>query len=316
MPGDVKLHSTDNDIAMMVIKEKKEIFIASLKGHIPKEYYNEIINFPPIFRNVAITTNKETIGEVMYNYMKESGIKTDSQERKLTQLMDTHDTYMTFNNYYLWFLMDTCHFVIDDVKEIYTFTKNRAFNPFVEEFMRKRIETKDKASNTFYKICLNGAYGYDIMNTEKYAKISVMDEDKTFLAHLRPNFVASSPLSPGSYAVQTIPKSFSCDTCIIEGFFTLDNAKFWYLNFIYNFLYKCLDLDKIHFIEGDTDSMYWAVAGALDEPNTQGFKHIIKDHEFYNPTSSFQHHSTAQITAIQSLTLSSRRTSSERSSAD
>jgi hypothetical protein len=28
--------------------------------------------------------------------------------------------------------------------------------------------------------------------------------------------------------------------------------------------------------------MYWAVAGNIDEPNTQGFKHIIKDHNFYN----------------------------------
>jgi hypothetical protein len=148
--------------------------------------------------------------------------------------------------------------------------------------MRKRMESKDKTSNTFYKICLNGAYGYDIMNTEKYAKISIMDEEKTFLAHLRPNFVASTPLSPGSYGVQTIPKGFSCDTCLIQGFFTLDNAKFWYLNFIYNFLFKCLDLSRIHFIEGDTDSMYWAVAGRVDKPNTQGFRYIIKDHEFYD----------------------------------
>jgi hypothetical protein len=282
MPGDLKFHSWNKEEALRIINGKKELFIASVKGHIPKEYYNEFINFPPIIRNVPIVTNKETIGEPMYQYMVDNNIPTDKTERKLTQLMDTHNEYMTYNNYYLWFLMDTCHFVIDDVKEIYTFTRNTAFKPFVEEFMRKRIESKDKASNTFYKICLNGAYGYDIMNTEKYAKISILDDEQTFLAHLRPNFVCSNPLSPGQWSVQTIPKGFSCDTCLIEGFFTLDNAKFWYLNFIYNFLYKCLDRNKIHFIEGDTDSMYWAVSGNLDEPNTQGFKHIIKDHDFYN----------------------------------
>jgi hypothetical protein len=178
--------------------------------------------------------------------------------------MDTHREFMTFNNYYPWFLIDTCHFVIDEVKELYTFTKNRAFNPFVEEFMRKRIESKDKVSNIFYKICLNGAYGYDIMNTEKYAKIGIMDESKTFLVYLRQNFVTSTPLSPGKYAVQTIPKGFSCDTCIIEGFSKHNNAKFWYLNFIYNFLFKCLDMNKFHFSKGDTDSMYWAVAGDIN----------------------------------------------------
>ena len=45
------------------------------------------------------------------------------------------------------------------------------------------------------------------------------------------------------------PKTYKCDTCLQEAVFTLDNAKFWYLNFVYNFMYKCLDMDKIHFIE-------------------------------------------------------------------
>jgi hypothetical protein len=78
------------------------------------------------------------------------------------------------------------------------------------------------------------------------------------------------------------PKTFKCKTPLAEGYFTLDNAKFWYLNFIYNFMYKCLDMNRIHFIEGDTDSMYFAVAGNLQEDNTQGFKYVIKDEKFYD----------------------------------
>jgi PIN domain nuclease of toxin-antitoxin system len=35
-------------------------------------------------------------------------------------------------------------------------------------------------------------------------------------------------------------------------------------------------MDRVHFIEGDTDSMYWAVAGNLEEDNSQGFKNVIK----------------------------------------
>jgi hypothetical protein len=40
----------------------------------------------------------------------------------------------------------------------------------------------------------------------------------------------------------------------------------------------------MHFVEGDTDSAYWAVAG---DPNDsegfkQGFKNVINDHDFYN----------------------------------
>jgi hypothetical protein len=43
-------------------------------------------------------------------------------------------------------------------------------------------------------------------------------------------------------------------------------------------------MSKIHFVEGDTDSMYWAVSGSEDDTYEQGFKHVIKDHNFYNAT--------------------------------
>jgi hypothetical protein len=42
-------------------------------------------------------------------------------------------------------------------------------------------------------------------------------------------------------------------------------------------MYKCLDMDKIHYIEGDTDSGYWAIAGA----GNSGFQDVIKDEKFY-----------------------------------
>jgi hypothetical protein len=78
------------------------------------------------------------------------------------------------------------------------------------------------------------------------------------------------------------PKSFGCKTPIIEGFLTLDNAKYWYLNLIYGFFYKCLDMERMHFVNGDTDSMTWAIAGSMDEPYNQSFKHVIKNEDFYN----------------------------------
>jgi hypothetical protein len=45
-------------------------------------------------------------------------------------------------------------------------------------------------------------------------------------------------------------------------------------------MYKCLDMSKIHFVEGDTDSMYWAVSGSEDDIYEQGFKHVIKKSHF------------------------------------
>ena len=47
-------------------------------------------------------------------------------------------------------------------------------------------------------------------------------------------------------------------------------------------MYRCLDMDRIHFIEGDTDSAYWAIAGDPDDDFHQQFKHVIRDDEFYD----------------------------------
>jgi hypothetical protein len=118
---------------------------------------------------------------------------------------------MVFNNYYLWFLLDFCYFKIEDIAEIYTFEKNRVFNYFTEDFMRKRIESEDPALNLFYKICLKGSYGYDIMNEENFTKFGIKNEKQTFLCNMTPNFVSSKKLRDGEnplYQVQMIPKSY------------------------------------------------------------------------------------------------------------
>jgi hypothetical protein len=41
-------------------------------------------------------------------------------------------------------------------------------------------------------------------------------------------------------------------------------------------------MSKIHFVEGDTDSMYWVVSGSEDDNYEQGSKHVIKNPTLYN----------------------------------
>jgi hypothetical protein len=85
---------------------------------------------------------------------------------------------------------------------------------------------------------MNGSYGYDIMNEGNFTKAKILDTNKTFVNQLNPNFVSTKKLKNNQYQVHLSPRKFRCETSIIQGFFTLDNAKFWYLNFIYNFMYK------------------------------------------------------------------------------
>ncbi|KAA6356879.1 MAG: hypothetical protein EZS28_047594, partial [Streblomastix strix] len=239
--------------------DKGQLFIAQLKGHIDEHYINDFINFPPIFRNLSYQSSKSNIGEYMYDQMQQAGVKTD-------------------NSYYLWFLIDDYHFIIDDIKQLVTFDKHTKFNAFVNEFMNKRIEAiKDKNSglDKFCKMILNASYGSDGMNTEKYNKIKLLSKDKTIEAHTKQSWMNDRKLADNLYAVQFNPKNCKCNTCLQVAYFTLDNAKYWYLNFIYNFMYKCLDMTKLHFVEGDTDSAYWAISGKqiiLNDTNQQAYE--------------------------------------------
>jgi hypothetical protein len=170
--------------------------------------------------------------------------------------------------------------VIEDVERLHVFSSHTSFNEFAMQTMERRqkaILEKDKVKDLFNQITLNGAYGYDLLNEANYHKTKVVNRHKCFLAHLTPHFRHSEKLGEDCYLVESVSKTFKCNTCLHCGIACLDVAKMLYLNFIYEFMYKCLDMDKIHFVEGDTDSMYWAIAGS----GNGGFDDVIKDKDFY-----------------------------------
>jgi hypothetical protein len=104
-------------------------------------------------------------------------MKVDKKERKLTQLTDTHNQYRLSNNYLLWFLIYTCHFIIDSMRVMYVYEKHTGFRSFTEEMTKLREEAKlrgDGVGDEFYKLILNGSYGYDIMNEEKFSKSKLL----------------------------------------------------------------------------------------------------------------------------------------------
>jgi len=270
--------------ALNIIKRKDTLFVANIKGHIPREHLNDCINFLPIIRNKEIITNEETIGSFMYNYMKSNNIKTDIPSRKLTQLAEVTE-FTSFSSYYLWYLMDRFHFVIDDINDLLVFDKNTCFSKFTNTFMNERqkagLEGK-KGKDMFCKISLNGSYGYDAMNTAKFNKSRIQNSHRAECSTLSASYRSMRQLGDDCYQVMVQNSFYKCDTCIQEAFFTLDNAKYWYLVFIYDFMNRCLDTERFHFIEGDTDSAYFAVAGDPNLPSTQAFQAIIKDKEFYD----------------------------------
>jgi hypothetical protein len=98
MPGRIikYLKGKENlDDISKIIKSRDQLFIATIKAHIPTERLNEFINFFPIFRNITLEST---------TLSPKGCVRTG--ERKLTQLSSTMGEFMTFSNYYLWFLID------------------------------------------------------------------------------------------------------------------------------------------------------------------------------------------------------------------
>ncbi|GHU24216.1 hypothetical protein FACS189472_17210 [Alphaproteobacteria bacterium] len=120
------------------------------------------------------------------------------------------------------------------------------------------------------------------MNEEKYTKVKLCNCVETKESHRRQNFISSRQINDNLYIVTYRSLFYKCNTCVQSGLFTLDNAKYAYCAFVYEFMHKCLDMNKIHFIEGDTDSSYWAIAGNPDKDIHQGFEFVVSDKEFWN----------------------------------
>ena len=73
---------------------------------------------------------------------------------------------------------------------------------------------------------MNGSYGFDAKNTEKYTKTQIKNRSDTIIAQIFPEFVDSRKLNNNQYIVSRKPKYYKCDTPIQEALFTLDNAKY------------------------------------------------------------------------------------------
>ena len=123
---------------MKIINSRNDLFIAVVKGYIPD--INKFINYPPIFRNIDIDIEREVIGEYMFNVIDKHNLCSQKRQRKLTQLLSTYNDFMSFSSYYLWFLIDTCGFVVEDIKVLFLYDKHEGFNRFVKEMMSKRVE--------------------------------------------------------------------------------------------------------------------------------------------------------------------------------
>ncbi|KAA6399733.1 MAG: hypothetical protein EZS28_004739 [Streblomastix strix] len=283
MAGRSRFYSEKPYVIKNCIDQRKDIFVAKVKGYFPKSEYNNLLALPAIFRYIEIENKKEVIGEYMYSQAQKHSFPMTKKDRKLTTLLDTNGQFIVFNNCYLWLLIDL-GFVNTDYKSIAVFEKNAVYEPFVRTIMNLKIQTilAGSSKEKFYKSLINSSYGYDTLNIEKFIKIKLLDKADTFIAQHHPNHIGTGRIGANTFAVQIKSKKATCFTSIQSGVFTLDDAKYWYLNYIHNFMFKYLDRKRFHFVLAGTDSIYIAIAGVRNKDCYQQFEAIVSDKQFYN----------------------------------
>ncbi|KAA6394558.1 MAG: hypothetical protein EZS28_009918 [Streblomastix strix] len=130
MAGRSRFYSENLYVFQNYIDQRKDIFVAKVKGYFLKSDYNNLLALPPIFRNIEIENKEEVIEEYMYSQAQKHSLPMNKKDRKLTTLLDINGQYTVFDNYYLWFLIDL-GFVITDYKAIAVFEKNTAYEPLL-----------------------------------------------------------------------------------------------------------------------------------------------------------------------------------------
>jgi hypothetical protein len=118
------------------------------------------------------------------------------------------------------------------------------------------------------------------MNPAKYNSTYLYDRNTALLKQTHPTFISCRKISNDLYAVQMRADTYRITTSLQCAVFTLDNSKYWMKNFTYNFIYKCIDLNRIHVIEGDTDSKFMQLQEIQQKEQTKVLTSLLKIRNF------------------------------------
>ena len=112
----------------------------------------------------------------------------------------------------------------------------------------------------------NSLYSATLINKDKHRVVTYCDDSTVNEEINNPRFVNLEVVSPAVYEVKSLKKKVINDLPIQIGLFVYLNAKLTMLQFLYDFLFKFCQKEKISLLECDTDSFYCALAEPdLDE---------------------------------------------------
>ncbi|KAA6384044.1 MAG: hypothetical protein EZS28_020428 [Streblomastix strix] len=197
--------------------------------------------------------------DLSLEYWKSKVNSYNEQEKRKKRRIDHNITYDDYEYFHDVFLTQRCHMC--QVRFIYD------NQPTLDRIDNDKSHTK---SNVL-PCCLHcNNLPMTISNQNVYDSLrNDMVGGNSFVNH-RENIAGKTQIykfklqddqiSENCFIVELEKKRCSCSTPLKVAYFTKDNSMYFYLNAYYNFLTSCLDMDYIHVIYGDTDSLCLAIA--------------------------------------------------------
>ena len=222
----------------------------------PEHLRDYFFNFPPIFKNTAVS--RDDICNLMKQYAEKENIMVQPKRMLISSFILTNGTIITL--LLLFYLQ--LGLVCKKIHRFVQYTPRKSFGNFVQSAVDARRQRDENPNSSVVaktmKLIAKSFYGYQIMDRSRHTVTKYLSDEKTHSAKDSKMFKRLNHKTDQLYEVELVKTEIEHREPIIVGLSTLQYAKLRMLELYYNFVEKFCDTDKYEELEMDTDSLYLA----------------------------------------------------------
>ena len=245
----------------------------------------------------------------MQQYVDQNGLSNKPRHLLISGMQA--ERLMLSSPYLKWLLQKGL--VVTKLHQVVEYTPRCGFNRFVHQVSEARrtgdIDEDQKIIADTMKLIGNSAYGSLIMDKEKHQNtLYVEGRGAAQLKINDPHFKKCTIIHDSIYEMEMTKPKITFDLPIQLGYHILQLAKLRMLQFRYDCLANCCDVNDFEYIEMDTDSAYLSMASkSLDEmvlPHKKNRNYNIRKWDSVTILSTHQRMAFSQEDAARSTRLS------------
>ena len=244
--------------------------------------YDHFSEMAPIFCNAEVHFNEW--GETMQHYSLSRVSGDFSDSRKLLVGGMAAEKIFLATNLLKWYLLQGLE--VTRVYDVVEYRFEKCFEGFCDYISTaRRAGDADPSKEILGETCKvlgNASYGSLLLDKTKHTNVNyVHDVQRLRLAVNDPCFKTACALPGDLYEIEKSKKSIDLDIPIQLAFAILQSAKLKLLEFYYDCLDYYIDRKDFEITHADTDSLYFAMSGALLEDVIKPSKKVEFERSVY-----------------------------------